>query len=184
MMTFARLSWVCIEDPCPTIQCLVHVLFHSCEWHSFWWVFINIETMFCSEEYPLFLPRQGGHGTSVDGNSEFSKSVGSNFGLSSMENLRSDHLGSRGTLVNYRGASSSPWDTHPGVQRGIKILQRSVGCICTYGFGLLSLPVPLDLSTFDACTELLLYLSSKEARIRFVNLTFSLHVLPPCHTHV
>jgi hypothetical protein len=64
--------------------------------------------MFCSEEYPLFLPRQGGHGTSVDGNSEFSKSVGNNFGLSSMENLRSVHLGSRGTLVNYRGASSSP----------------------------------------------------------------------------
>ncbi|CAK9204965.1 unnamed protein product [Sphagnum jensenii] len=41
----------------------------------------------------------------------------------------------------------------------------SVGCICTYGFGLLSLPVPSDLSTFDAFTELLLYLSSKEARI-------------------
>jgi len=61
-----------------------------------------------SEEYPLFLPRQGGHGTFVDGNSGFSKSVGSNFGLSSMENLRSVHLGSRGTLVNYRGASSSP----------------------------------------------------------------------------
>jgi hypothetical protein len=100
-----------------------------------------------------------------------------------MENLRSVHLGSRGTLVNYRGASSSPWDAHPGVQRGIKILQRSVG-ICTYGFGLLSLPVPSDLSTFDAFTELLLYLSSKEARIRFVNLTFSLHVLPSCHTHV
>jgi hypothetical protein len=140
--------------------------------------------MFCSEEYPLFLPRQGGRRTSVDGNSELSKSVGSNFGLSSMENPRSDHLGSRGTLVNYRGASSSPRDTHPGVQWGIKNLQRSVGCICTYGFGLLSLPVPSDLSTFDAFTELLLYLSSKEARMRFVNLTFSLHVLPSCHTHV
>jgi len=94
--------------------------------------------MFCSEEYPLFLPRQGGCGTSVDGNTELSKSVGSNFWLSSMENPRSDHLGSRGTLVNYRQASSSPQDTHPGGQLGIKILERSVGCICTYGFGLLS----------------------------------------------
>lgn len=83
MMTFARVFWVCIGDPCPTFQCLVHVLFHSCDSHSFWWVFVNIATMFCSEEYPLFLLRQGWHGTSVDGNSELCKSVGSNFGLSS-----------------------------------------------------------------------------------------------------
>ncbi|CAK9863631.1 unnamed protein product [Sphagnum jensenii] len=120
-----------------------------------------------SEEYPLFLPRQGGRGgSSVDDNIELSRSAGSNLWFSSMESPRSDPLGSMGTLVNYGGASSSTRDIHPEVQRGIQILQRSVGCICTYGFGILSLPVPSDLSTFDAFSELLSSLSSKAAQTR------------------
>jgi hypothetical protein len=135
-----------------------------------------------SEEYPLFLPRQGGRGgSSVDDNIELSRSAGSNLWFSSMESPRSDPLGSMGTLVNYGGASSSTRDIYPEVQRGIQILQRSVGCICTYGFGILSLPVPSDLSTFDAFSELLSSLSSKAAQTRFTNLPC---FLPPCHTDV
>jgi hypothetical protein len=138
--------------------------------------------VFDSEEYPLFLPRQGGRGgSSVDDNIELSRSAGSNLWFSSMESPRSDPLGSMGTLVNYGGASSSTRDIHPEVQRGIQILQRSVGCICTYGFGILSLPVPSDLSTFDAFSELLSSLSSKAAQTRFTNLPC---FLPPCHTDV
>jgi hypothetical protein len=118
-----------------------------------------------SEEFPLFLPRQSGRGHSGDEANELSKSVGSNLGFSSMESPRIETVESTASLVNY-GTSSGTRESYPDVQKGIKLLRRSVGCLCAYGFGHLSLPVPSDVAIFDAFAELLNILSSKEIRSR------------------
>lgn len=99
-----------------------------------------------SEEYPLFLPRQGGWPSAGD--------------------EASDAVGSMPSIVNYEGASSATRESHPELQKGIKLLRRSVGCICAYGFGLLSLSAPSDMPIFDALSELLTVLSMKESRTR------------------
>ncbi|XP_024377027.1 uncharacterized protein [Physcomitrium patens] len=117
-----------------------------------------------SEEFPLFIPRKGGCTSSGDDN-ELSKSVGSTLGFSSMESPRIDTVESTASLVNY-GTSSGTRESYPDVQKGIKLLRRSVGCLCAYGFGQLSLSVPTDMSIFDAFAELLNILSSKETRSR------------------
>lgn len=122
-----------------------------------------------SEEFPLFIPRKGGCTSSGDDN-ELSKSVGSTLGFSSMESPRIDTVESTASLVNY-GTSSGTRESYPDVQKGIKLLRRSVGCLCAYGFGQLSLSVPTDMSIFDAFAELLNILSSKETRSRFVCLS-------------
>lgn len=101
-----------------------------------------------SEEYPLFLPRQGGWPSAGDEGS--------------------DVVGSTPSIVNYGGASSATRESHPELQKGIKLLRRSVGCICAYGFGLLSLSAPSDMPIFDALSELLTVLSMKESRTRLV----------------
>lgn len=72
------------------------------------------------------------------------------------------------SIVNYGGASSATRESHPELQKGIKLLRRSVGCICAYGFGLLSLSAPSDMPIFDALSELLTVLSMKESRTRLV----------------
>lgn len=126
--------------------------------------------MLGSEEYPLFLPRQSGRGSSSEENNELSKSSGSNLGFSSMESPRVDTIESTASLVNCGGISSGARESYPEVQKGIKILRRSVGCITAYGFGLLSLPVPPDMSIFDSFSELLSTLSSRETRTRLVSL--------------
>lgn len=120
-----------------------------------------------SEEFPLFLPRQNGRGSSEDEGNELSKSVGSNLGFSSMESPRIETVESAASLVNY-GASSGARESYPDVQKGIKLLRRSVGCLCAYGFGHLSFSVPSDMAIFDAFAELLNTLSSKEVRLRSV----------------
>lgn len=118
-----------------------------------------------SEEFPLFLPRQGGRRSSSDNVNELSKSVGTMLGFSSMESLRIDSVESTASLVNY-GTSSGTRESYPDVQKGIKLLRRSVGSLCAYSFGQLSVSVPSDMSTLDAFAELLNILSSKEARSR------------------
>jgi len=120
-----------------------------------------------SEEFPLFLPRHGGRGSSGDEVFELSRSVGSNLGFSSLESPRIDTVESTASLVNY-GTSSGPRESYPDVQKGIKHLRRSVGCLCAYAFGQLSLSVPPDMPIFDAFAELLIILSSKEMRSRLV----------------
>lgn len=109
--------------------------------------FLNVFLGF-SEEYPLFLPRQGGWPSAGDEGS--------------------DAVGSTPSIVNYGGASSATRESHPELQKGIKLLRRSVGCICAYGFGLLSLSAPSDMPIFDALSELLTVLSMKESRTRLV----------------
>jgi hypothetical protein len=128
-----------------------------------------------SEEFPLFLPRQGGRRSSGDDLSELSKSVGTTLGFSSMETVEST-----ASLVNY-GTSSGTRESYPDVQKGIKLLRRSVGCLCAYGFGQLSLSVPSDMSILDAFAELLNILSSKETRSRLV-LPSELLERFSCHT--
>lgn len=126
-----------------------------------------------SEEFPLFLPRQGGRRSSGDDLNELSKSVGTTLGFSSMESLRIDTVESTASLVNY-GTSSGTRESYPDVQKGIKLLRRSVGCLCAYSFGQLSLSVPSDMSILDAFAELLNILSSKESRSR---LAFPSHLV-------
>jgi hypothetical protein len=133
-----------------------------------------------SEEFPLFLPRQGGRRSSGDDLSELSKSVGTTLGFSSMESPRIDTVESTASLVNY-GTSSGTRESYPDVQKGIKLLRRSVGCLCAYGFGQLSLSVPSDMSILDAFAELLNILSSKETRSRLV-LPSELLERFSCHT--
>ncbi|KAG0575754.1 hypothetical protein KC19_5G028300 [Ceratodon purpureus] len=118
-----------------------------------------------SEEFPLFLPRQNGRGHSGDEGNELSKSVGSNLGFSSMESPRIETVESTASLVNY-GTSSGTRESYPDVQKGIKLLRRSVGCLCAYGFGHLSLSIPSDMPILDTFAELLNTLSSKEIRSR------------------
>ena len=125
---------------------------------SFWGV---------SEEFPLFLPRQGGRRSSGDDLNELSKSVRTTLGFSSMESPRIDVVESTASLVNY-GTSSGTRESYPDVQKGIKLLRRSVGCLCAYGYGQLSLSVPSDMSILDAFAELLNILSLKESRSRSV----------------
>lgn len=124
----------------------------------------------CSEEFPLFLPRQNGRGATGDEGYEMSKSVGSNLGFSSLESPRVDNLESTATMVNFTAASSGTRDSYPDVQKGIKHLRRSVGCLCAYAFGQLNLNVPPDMGVFDAFAELLHLLSSKEMRSRLAHL--------------
>ncbi|KAG0616840.1 hypothetical protein M758_5G145100 [Ceratodon purpureus] len=118
-----------------------------------------------SEEFPLFLPRQGGRRSSGDDLNELSKSVRTTLGFSSMESPRIDVVESTASLVNY-GTSSGTRESYPDVQKGIKLLRRSVGCLCAYGYGQLSLSVPSDMSILDAFAELLNILSLKESRSR------------------
>lgn len=120
-----------------------------------------------SEEFPLFLPRQGGRRSSSYDVNELSKSVGTTLGFSSMESPRIDIVESTASLVNY-GTSSGTRESYPDVQKGIKLLRRTVGCLCAYSFGQLSLSVPSDMSILDAFAELLMILSSKDTRPRLV----------------
>jgi hypothetical protein len=79
-----------------------------------------------------------------------------------MESLRIDTVESTASLLNYGSARES----YPEVQQGIKLLRRTVGCLCAYSFGQLGLSVPSDMSILDAFAELLMILSSKETRSR------------------
>ncbi|KAL3684580.1 hypothetical protein R1sor_002602 [Riccia sorocarpa] len=122
------------------------------------------------EEYPLFLPRE--NGASVEDPNHGGASSQSNVNLSFTEGSRSfgRELDADASLVRCSSSSLSGTSTsrevYRDVQKGIKMLKRSVACINTYGYRLLSLAVPSDLSTFEAFAELLAILTSKEPRAR------------------
>ncbi|KAL2652735.1 hypothetical protein R1flu_020863 [Riccia fluitans] len=122
------------------------------------------------EEYPLFLPRENGAG--AEDLNHTGNNGQSNLNLSFTEGSRSFNREADGDASLVRCSSSSVSGSSPSrevykdVQKGIRMLKRSVACINVYGYRLLSLPVPSDLSTFEAFAELLSILTSKEPRPR------------------
>lgn len=118
----------------------------------------------CSNEYPLFIPRQNYCSTS--GENSWSDRSSSNFGVASMESERKPQLDiCRSGSFNYSSASSHSVETHKDLQRGISLLKKSVACITTYCYNSLCLDVPSEASTFEAFARLLSILSSsKEVR--------------------
>lgn len=130
-------------------------------------VLIYKDTVFCSEEYPLFLPRENGAAEELGHSSSSSHSLG----LSLTEGSRSANrdMDVDASLVRCStSSSSSSKETHKDVQKGIKMLKRSVASVNVYGYNLLSMQVPSDLSTFESFAELLSILISKEPRARLV----------------
>ncbi|XP_024542663.1 uncharacterized protein LOC112350552 isoform X1 [Selaginella moellendorffii] len=116
-----------------------------------------------SEEYPLFLPRKGERvKLSSDGKADKSgksdshaSSSGSSF--LSLEKPRFLKLGS---------SESTQSDSDRDVRQAVKLLKRSVSCICVYGYAMLGVPMPSTLPTFETFMELLALLSSKESKTR------------------
>lgn len=120
--------------------------------------------MLCSNEYPLFIPRQNYCSTSVE--NSWSDRSSSNFGVTSIESERKVRLDSSGNnSFNYSSASPHSVETHKDLQKGISLLKKSVACITTYYYNSLGLDVPSEASTFEAFAKLLATLSSsKELR--------------------
>lgn len=145
--------------------------------------------MLCSNEYPLFIPRQN-YCTS-SGENSWSDRSSSNFGVASIESERKARLDSSGSSsFNYSSASPHSVETHKDLQKGISLLKKSVACITAYCYNTLCLEVPSDASTFEAFAKLLATLSSsKEVRSvfslkmacsRYINCTTFICEYAPC----
>ena len=138
--------------------------------------------LLCSNEYPLFIPRQNYCSTS--GENSWSDRSSSNFGVASMESERKPRLESSGSSsFNYSTASLHSVETHKDLQKGISLLKKSVACITSYYFNSLCLDVPSEASTFEAFSKLLAKLSSsKEVRsvfsVRMACSRYIVHVSP------
>ena len=135
--------------------------------------------LLCSNEYPLFIPRQNYCSTS--GENSWSDRSSCNFGVASMESERKPHLESSGSSsFNFSSASLHSVETHKDLQKGISLLKKSVACITAYYFNSLCLDVPSEASTFEAFARLLAKLSSsKEVRSVFsVRMACSRYVVP------
>lgn len=116
---------------------------------------------YCSNEYPLFIPRQNYCSTS--GENSWSDRSSSNFGVASIDSERKPHLDSSGSSsFNYSSASQHSVETHQDLQRGISLLKKSVACITAYCYNSLCLDVPSETSTFEAFAKLLATLSSSK----------------------
>lgn len=132
-----------------------------------WEILELIVIILCSNEYPLFIPRQNYCSTS--GENSWTDRSSSNFGVASMESERRPQLdSSRSTSFNYTSASTHSVETHKDLQKGISLLKKSVACLTAYCYNSLCLDVPSDASTFEAFAKLLATLSSsKEVRSVF-----------------
>ncbi|KAJ7549409.1 hypothetical protein O6H91_07G052700 [Diphasiastrum complanatum] len=115
-----------------------------------------------SEEYPLFLPQKSSRPTVAEVGLENSSS---DSGFLSLEKPSYEESGHRG-MSSTASISTRPHEMHKDVQKGIKLLKRSIACVVAYGYDLFSLPVPSNLSTYEAFAELLSLFSSKEGRSR------------------
>lgn len=125
---------------------------------DFYWL---TKFIFCSNEYPLFIPRQNYCSTS--GENSWSDRSSSNFGVASIESERKPRLDSSGSSsFNYSSASPHSVETHKDLQRGISLLKKSVACITAYCYNSLCLDVPSEASTFEAFAKLLSTLSSSK----------------------
>lgn len=123
----------------------------------------------CSNDYPLFIPRQNYCSTSVE--NSWTDKNSSNFGVASMESERKEapRLDStRSNSFNYSSASPHSVESHRDLQKGIALLKKSVACLTAYCYNSLCLEVPPETSTFEAFAKLLATLSSsKEVRSVF-----------------
>lgn len=136
---------------------------------------------YCSNEYPLFIPRQNYCSTS--GENSWSDRSSSNFGVASIESERKPRLDSSGSSsFNYTSASQHSVETHKDLQRGISLLKKSVACITAYCYNSLCLDVPSEASTFEAFAKLLSTLSSsKEVHSVFsLKMACSRYAVPQC----
>lgn len=108
----------------------------------------------CSNEYPLFIPRQNYCSTS--GDNSWTNRRSSNFVVASMEYEREPRLDSCGSnSFNSPSASPHSVETHKDLQKGISLLKKSVSCITSYCYNSLCLDVPTEVSTFKAFSKLL-----------------------------
>lgn len=123
--------------------------------------------MSCSNEYPLFIPRQ--NFCSSGGENSWSDKSSSNFGVASVESEKKSFLGAeRSGSFNYSFASQHSMETHKDLQKGISLLKKSVACITAYCYNSLGLEVPSEASTFEVFARLLATLtSSRERRSAF-----------------
>ena len=147
---FAKVSWLNLRSALPSLG-----------------NFLTESDEFCSNEYPLFIPRQNYCSTS--GENSWSDKSSSNFGVASLESERKPHLSSlENKSFNYSSASAHSIETHKDLQTGIALLKKSVACITAYCYNSLYLDVPSEASTFEAFAKLLATLSSsKEVRSVF-----------------
>lgn len=117
-----------------------------------------------SIEYPLYIPQ---HSCTSSEDHIFPDKGTSILGFSSTEDPGTGSL-EDGNLRSprYEGDYLQSMETHKEVQKGIKLLKRSVACVSSYGFNLLLSSVPPNMTTFQAFAELMTLLSSKEVRQR------------------
>lgn len=127
--------------------------------YKVWFILRIFVFVVCSNEYPLFIPRQ--NYCTATGDNSWAEKSSSNFGVASMESDRKPCLDStRNTSFNYSAASPHSIETHKDLQRGISLLKKSVACITAYCYNSLCLDIPPEASTFEGFAKLLAMLSS------------------------
>eukprot|EP00250_Pteridium_aquilinum_P008733 c1816_g1_i1 orf=342-1739(+) len=117
-----------------------------------------------SGEYPLFIAALG---SGLAEEHSFSDRGTSIMGFSTIESTGEGRLGDgRASTSRYGSSSMQTLEIHREVQKGIKLLKRSIVCISSYGFNELLPTMPSNMTTFQAFAELLTLLSSKEVKLR------------------
>ncbi|XXG87561.1 hypothetical protein AAC387_Pa11g2218 [Persea americana] len=125
--------------------------------NSYW----NARPSSRSNEYPLFIPRLNNY--SASGENSWSERSSSNFGVASVDSERKPKLYDTGSIrFNYSSASPISAETERDLRKGISLLKKSVACITAYGYNLLQMDVPSEMSTFEAFAKLLAILSSSK----------------------
>eukprot|EP00249_Psilotum_nudum_P017219 c26217_g1_i1 orf=652-1590(+) len=120
-----------------------------------------------SEEFQLFIPQQS---CGLADENIISEMGTSYVKFSKLESLGKERLdGSSMGGSRHGSCSLTNSEAVKDVQKGLKLLKSSVGCLTAYGFSLLSLPVPSNMSTFEAFAELMALLSAKDVRTRSNN---------------
>ncbi|KAI5071498.1 hypothetical protein GOP47_0013749 [Adiantum capillus-veneris] len=117
-----------------------------------------------SGEYPLFILANG---SSSSNEHTFSDKGTSIMGFSTIESIGEDRPGDGyDNSPRYGSSSVQNLEMHTAVQKGIKLLKRSVVCVTSYGFNELLPASPSNMTTFQAFAELMNLLSSKDVKLR------------------
>lgn len=117
-----------------------------------------------SGELPLFMVANGGRSSEEHTFSDRGTSI---MGFSTIETIGEDRPGDGFDISPRYGSSSMQnLEMHTAVQKGIKLLKRSVVCVTAYGFNELLPSSPSSMATFQAFSELMNLLSSKEIKLR------------------
>ncbi|KAH7277498.1 hypothetical protein KP509_39G054200 [Ceratopteris richardii] len=116
-----------------------------------------------SGEYPLYTAKK----FSLSDENTFSDNGASIMGFSNIEGIGEERI-EIGYDSSYKYGSSSVQnlEMHAAVQKGIKLLKQSVGCITYYGFNELLPSSPSNMTTLQAFSELLHLLSEREVKLR------------------